>query len=239
VIQTKPMTQEHLNNRDIVYVLNASQFADLITPVIQEYNKEHKRGTLTPELVTKTFQTIWQERGRLAGIKFEVTPCPFTKEELADLEKKELRLGYLPTALATQESRHILGKMFPKMQSRSVQEGNGVANDGNPFGWFDYEVSVNAPHTKTTVDELMNKLGKAKRQLLSLNQYLIASQDSKLFKGQYLDEGNTRARVGSRSGSDLINAYIDPDGYLHVDWFLPRRDSYPDLGGRSSGVNRA
>lgn len=214
--------------------------ADLITSAVEEY----KKGPLTPELVTKTFQTIWQEREKLvpeelAGVKVKVSPCPLTKEELVNLEKKGLRLGYLPPALATQENRHILGKMFPKMQSASVQEGNSVTNDRTPSGWFDYEVSINALYLGTTETQLMDELGRAKRQLLSENQYIVAGQDSKLFTGRYLDEGSTWARVGSRRYGYLVYVFFHSDGSLDVPWFLNPRGSYPYLGGRSSGVNRA
>jgi len=212
-----------------------AQFADLISPAITEY----KKGPLSPELVTKTFQTIWQERGKLIGVKFEVSPCPFTREELVSLEEKGLRLGYLPKTLATQESRHVLGEMFPKKQSRSVQKGNAATNDYNPDGWFDYEMSISAPYLGTTEKQLMKKLGQAKRQLLNENQYIIASQDSKLFAGEYLDEGSTWARVGSRRGGALISSNFGSIGDLRVNWGLSPRDSSPSLGGRSSGVNRA
>lgn len=213
-----------------------AQSTDLINFAIAEY----KKSPLIPELVTKTFQTIWQERGKLlVGVKFEVTPCPFTQEELARLEERGLRLGYLPQALATQESRHTLGEMFPKMQSGSVQKGNAVTNDESPFGWFDYEASIDAPYLDTTEKQLMDKLGQAKRKLLSENQYIIAGQDSKLFVGKYLDEKSTFVRVGSRSGGDLVGVDFGSVGDLLVLWCLDPQRHDPSLGGRSSGVNKA
>lgn len=235
--------KRHPNLKDIslssVIAPVEMQSADLITSAVAEC----KKGPLTPELVTKTFRTIWQEREKLvpeelAGVKFEVSPCPFTIEELASREKKGLRLGYLPQVLATQENRHILSKMFPKMQSASIQEGNNVTNDQNPFGWFDYEASIDAPYLDTTEKQLVDKLGEKNRQLLSENQYIIAGQDSKLFVGEYLDEKNTSVRVGSCSEGHLVNACFSSDGSLDVRWDLGPRRSDPSLGGRSSGVNR-
>lgn len=208
---------------------------DLIISAVAEC----KKGPLTPELMTKTFQAIWQKRGESVGIKFDVSPCPFTKEELAGLEEKGLRLGYLPTALATRESRHILDKIFPKMQSASVQEGNSVANDRNPSSWFDYEAGIDALYLGTTEEQLLDMLNKANRQLLNENQYIVAGQDSKLFTGRYLDEGDTWVRVGSRLGGRLVGVHFYSDGGLSVRWSLYPRNSDPRLGGRSSGVNRA
>ena len=158
--------------------------------------KEYRSNPHTPELVTKVYQTIWQARGELIGAVYgvEMTPCPYTQEELKDLEQQRKRVGYLPLQLASQENRHILGKIFPKMGSYSIERNNLVTNDGNPSGWFDYEAGIDAPYLDTDEQQLTERIAEDKRKLLSLNQYIIASQDSKLLTGQYLDEGRTWTR---------------------------------------------
>ena len=198
----------------------------------------------TPELLTQTHQAIWQARGELVGAAYEVTPCPFTREEIADLEQRGMRLGYLPAAVATQEDRRVLGEMFPQMQSQSVKEGNLVTNDESPSGWFDYEASIDAPYLDTTEKQLRQRLAADGRKLLSENQYIVAAQDSKLFTGKYLDEYKldefwTWVRLGSRNDGRVVGAYFNSDGHLVVHWSLHAGHHYPNLGGRSSGVNRA
>lgn len=211
------------------------QDIDPLASVIEAYqNQPH-----TSELVTQTHQAIWQARGKLVGASFEVTPCPYTQEELADLEANGKRIGYLPAELATQQIRHKLGEMFPKMQSHSVQEGNSVTNDRNPSGWFDYEVAIDAPYLDTKEGQLMDKIKKDGRRILTLNEYIVAGQDNKLFTGQYLDETRTWVRLGSRSGGNVVYAYFHSDGRLSVYWRFESDDHYPDLGGRSSGVKKA
>lgn len=98
----------------------------------------------------------------------------------------------------------------------SVQEGNPVTNDYSPSGWFDYEASIDAPYLDTSEDQLLERTRKHGRKLLSLNQYIVAFQDSKLFTDHYLDEKSTWARVASRDGGRMVRARVSGDGYLNV-----------------------
>lgn len=151
------------------------------------------------------------------------------------MNEENLLVGYLPTELATQQSRHILDKMFPKIGSYSVKKDNFVTNDENPSGWFDYETEVGAPYLDTNEKQLIEGIAKEKRKLLSLNQYIVAGQDNKLLTGQYLDEKGTWVRLGSRSEGRVVFARFDRDGYLLVDWGLGSSHHRQNLGGRSSG----
>jgi len=202
---------------------------------VKQAVKEYRSRLHTPELVTRTYQAIWHERGKLIGMFFEVSLCPYTQEGIAALEKQGKRVGYLPTELATQQSRHILGKIFPKMESYSVKKDNFVTNDENPSGWFDYETEVGAPYLDTDEKQLIEGLAKGGRKLLNLNQYIVAGQDNKLLTGQYLDEKGTWVRLGSRSEGRVVFARFDRDGYLLVDWGLGSGHYRQNLGGRSSG----
>ncbi|MBI2012715.1 hypothetical protein HYS90_02175 [Candidatus Curtissbacteria bacterium] len=183
---------------------------------LQQSVEAYQNQPHTSELVTQTHLAIWQARGELVGATYEVTPCPYTQEELADLEANGKRVGYLPAELATQQTRHKLGEMFPKMQSNSVKEGNSVTNDENPSGWFDYESAIDAPHLDTKEGQLMDRIKKDGRTILSLNQYIVAGQDSKLFTGQYLDETRTWVRLGSRGGGRVVDAVFSGGGDLNV-----------------------
>ncbi len=211
----------------------AQQVIDPLASVVEAYqNQPH-----TPEFVTQTHQAIWQARGELVGETYEVTPCPHTQEELAERESRGIRVGYLPPELATQEARLKLGEMYPKMQSHSVhQEGNSVTNDENHSGWFDYESAIDAPYLDTKEGQLMDKIKKDGRRILTLNEYIVAGQDSKIFTGQYLDETTTWVRLGSRDDGRIVRADFSQGGYLHVGWDLRADYHNPGLGGRSSGV---
>lgn len=210
------------------------QDIDPLASVIEAYqNQPH-----TPELLIHVHQAIWQLRGKIVDMSFEVTQCLHTQEELAELKVSGKRVGYLPPELSTQQSRHILGEMFPEMGSPSVKEGNSVTNDEDPSGWFDYEANI-APYLDTNEKQLEDKVAKDGRKLLSLNQYIIASQDSKQFTGQYLDEVEIWVRLGSRFGGRVVQACFYRDGGLDVSWHRKPDDCSRILGGRSSGVKRA
>lgn len=201
----------------------------------REYQPKHH----TPELITKFYQTIWRARGESVDMVFEVCPCPFTQKELTALEQqRKRRVGYLPAELATQQNRHILGRMFPQMRSNSVQKNNLVTNDKNPYGWFDYEIEVDAPYLNTNEKQLIERLTEDGRKLLSLNQYIVAGQDSKLLTGRYLDEERTWTRLGSRNKGLIVSAGFYQGGSLEVIWFLESGGRGQRLGGRSSGAKK-
>lgn len=202
--------------------------------------REFKASPLTPELVTKTFQTIWQVRGESAGLEVVVAPCDRSAEELAELVKARRHIGYLPEQGMTQENRPLFAKMFPRLRSHSVQEENSVTNEANRFGWFDYEASVDAPYLDTTEDQLKERIAADGRLEMNVSEYIVAGEDSKLFTGKFLDQGNTWARLlGSRLGGEVVRAYFLSDGDLVVSWGLVPQGHGPGLGGRSVGVKSA
>ena len=210
----------------------AQNVVDSLALAIEAYKNQPR----TPELVTQTHQAIWQARGELIDETFDVPPCTYTQKGLEKLKKEGKRVGYLPPEVATQAGRHKLGEMYPEMGSYSVQEGNPVTNDYSPSGWFDYEVSINAPYLDTTEDQLLERTRENGRKLLSLNQYIVAFQDSKLFTDHYLDEKSTWVRVASRHDGRMVNALVNGDGYLLVLADLKPDVHFPNFGGRSSGV---
>ncbi|OGD92615.1 hypothetical protein A2697_00440 [Candidatus Curtissbacteria bacterium RIFCSPHIGHO2_01_FULL_41_44] len=215
-----------------------SEARDVVVPlvkVIEAYqNQPH-----TPELITQTHQAIWQDRGERVGTTYEVTSCPYTQEKLTDLEANGKRVGYLPAELATQQTCLVLGKMFPEMRNYIVQKDNRVTNNEDPFGWFDYEVAIKAPYLDTKERRLLDRIKKDQRTILSLNQYIAASQDSELFTRKYLDEVGTWVRLGSHYGGRIVCAQFGGDGCLQIRWDLEAGHHDPRLGGRSSGVKKA
>ena len=209
---------------------------DVLALAVRELNA----SSLTPELVTKTFQTIWQVRGESAGVEVVIPPCDRSAEELVELVKAGRRIGYLPEQVMTQKDRPLFAKMFPRLGSHSVKEGNSVTNEANRFGWFDYEASVDAPYLDTTEDQLRERITADGRLEMNVSEYIVAGEDSKLFTGKFLDHGNTWARLlGSRDDGEVVNAGFRSGGDLRVGWSLDPQYHNPNLGGRSVGVKKA
>jgi len=184
---------------------------NIITQVIEEFNK----GSLTPELATKTFQTIWQVRGESTGTKVIVPPCNRTAEELTERIKAGRRIGYLPEQAVTQK--------------------------GSRFGWFDYEARIEPPYVNTTEAQLRKIVASESERLkinllgMNLDEYIVAGNDSKLFTGRYLDEGPTMSRLlgGRCDDGKVAIAYFDPKGYLRIRSYFGSRANGPGLGGRT------
>lgn len=202
--------------------------------------KEFKTNPLTPELVTATFQTLWHVRGESVGVEVVVSPCDRSAQELAELTKAGRRIGYLPEQAGTQKDRPLLAKMFPQLRSYSVEEGNPVVNEANRSGWFDYEASIDAPYVNTTEDQLRKKVTEEARLGMNLNEYIVASEDSKLFTGKFLDQDSTWVRLlGSRRDGGVVSADFGSGGYVDVYSLLKSGNHDPFLGGRSVGVKKA
>lgn len=202
-----------------------------------------------PQALTRVHQMLWDQRAGSVQRQVAVTPCPYSADELAAMEQLGNRPGYLPAEFATQESRHLLSEIFPKLRSYAVLEDNVVTNDSNPSGWFDYETSVGCPYLHTTESELFDQVDADGRVLLNLNQYIVASLDSRVLTGQYLDEAGTWIRTGSRVGGRIASARFDGDemapglgdelpveGCLLIGYDLGSDDFGPSHGGRSSAV---
>jgi len=208
---------------------------DLLSQAVQEFKaKPH-----TPELITSTWQVVWQNWGERIGFNITVLALDRTQEELRELEKQGRGLAYVPEKLKSEGTRHVLGRIFPKMESDSVRVGSdyNVTNESRRSGWFDYEVRHKAPYLNTTDEQLKKEIASSGKEGMNLTEYIIASQFSKLTTGHYLDEKNWVLLLASRLGDGVVHARFSPVGFLNVGASLHR--PHPRLGGRSSGVKKA
>jgi hypothetical protein len=174
----------------------------------------------SPAAVTRLHEALWQERGARSGACYAVTPCPYSAAELAAFAAGGRQVAFLPPELATQSGRHRLGMVFPAMASYALLGDNPVSNDLSPSGWFDYESVGPVPYAGLAEDALLRRLAADGRTLLSLNQYIVATQDHHHFSGRYLDETTTWARVSSRFDGRLVAAVVEgraqPPGFVET-----------------------
>lgn len=207
--------------------------------LLEVATKEYKESPTSPEKVTAFWQAFWMENGKKVDILVSVPECPCTQEQLEDMRRKDKTPIYIPEELSTQKTRHLLGKMFPEMQSHSVKEGNGVTNEVQNFGWRSFDISVDAPYLKTNESQLEGVLTDSEEEKPTLDEYIIAGQANKLLVGRYLDEDTTVSRIlGSRSDGFVVGACFGSGGSLRVDSGLDPVAGDPALGGRgSSGVS--
>jgi len=213
---------------------------------------EPRGEELTPEHVTAVHQQLWAARGAAAGLRLTVPPCPYPAAELAELAQAGRRVGYLPPEVATRATRHLLGTVFPAMDCYSLQPDTEVENIGGRPGWFDYEAAIDAPYAGTSEAELLEEVRAEGRELLSMNQYIVAAQDSRAFTGHYLDERRTWPRIGIRVTGRIVCARFDGDEMAEglgdeppvAGSLLTGYDLHPDFrapytGGRTAGVARS
>jgi hypothetical protein len=115
--------------------------ADSIEKAVAEY----KSQPLTPELVDKTWQTLWTEWGKRIGETFVVPSCDRAAEELAQLQEENKAVLLIPDGV----DLIMLGKMFPRMKSWTVSERTTIIESGKG-GIIDIEMDSESPHRDTT-----------------------------------------------------------------------------------------
>ena len=162
-----------------------------------------------PEALTTFFDRLWRERARDLLGSDRVPPCPYSADDIREVERRGGRIGYLPPRLASRSGRHLLGLIFPEMRCFSLLADNQVDNEHDHAGWFDYACMVDAPMNGLDEADVRLQCDHDGTRLLTLNEYIVASQDHRLFTGSYLDEYRTWARIGSRLGDRLIAARFD------------------------------
>ncbi len=206
------------------------QSQDKVGKVVVEYNSQ----PLTPELVNKTWQTLWTEWGKRVGQTFEIPQCDRTSEELAQLKKENKAVLLIPDNV----DLIMLGKIFPQMQSRAVSEGTTVT-ESSKGGSIDTEMDLDSPNRDTTEFQAKDFLKQNGRNGQRLRTYIIGSQLSKLLTGHYFDENAYSRLPGSRNEARMVLAHFHSDGGLHVRWHLGPLHHDPDMGFRSEGVRKA
>jgi hypothetical protein len=204
--------------------------------ILEQATREYKNEPTNPEHLTQFTGAFWAEAGRKIKKDYVVSEFPLSAHEIKEKQEK----GYMPVFVPAEVSRVDLGKMFPKMGSWAVQEGNSAVDVVNNSGWLWIEASIDAPNLNTTQIQLKEKFRKERKQGQSLRSYIIGGQISKLLTDKYFDQGPTWSRLlGSCDGGGVLSADFDSDGYLDVNsgWVPEVCDG--SLGGRFEEVIKA
>lgn len=183
---------------------------------------QFKETTHNPEFLTAFFQRLWTIRQKQAGNEVLAGPlgpiesCPYTQEQIDQISEEGRRIGYIPHDLATDKKLPYLAAVFPSMHPSGISL-NSISNELNSSGWFDYDASENTPNTYTNETELRNLFASRGRDGMNLNQYIVASQDSKLLTGKYLEERRELNRLlGSSVNGNVIAGRFDTSGKLSL-----------------------
>ena len=208
---------------------------------IQEAIHEYQTQSLTPESVNRFWQILWQVGEELTGHQLPVPLCDRNPEELEELRKEGRGVLLIPDEITAPEGLAILGGIFP-MKSWFVRGGTTVVNDHNrnQGSCIDIEMSVDAPNTDTTEDDLKQRFKLEGRDSQRFAVYIVGSQFCKLLIGKYFDEGDTSSRLlGSKDKGQFIIANFNPSGNLEANSNLKAKDHNSHLGGRSEGKKKA
>lgn len=210
---------------------------DMESKLADEFN----HSPHTPETINSFFRTIWEDREKKLGIKkLTFFDCPYSQKEIQKLESEGRRIGYIPPELAEQENRHLMAIIWPELIDQSTSEKNDFTNENPYFGWFDYEATGDFCNPNLNEKQLGQLFEKEGRQGMNLNQYIIASQDSKLFTDHYLDENTWSRLLNTKFNGNSIDVCFGDRGRLIAYRHLESEFNDPRLGGRSIGrsINR-
>lgn len=197
-------------------------------PLVAEYQLNP-----TPEIAYAISQEIWRNiELRIAGL----LPAPLAPVlpldntlELRELRAAGLEIGFIPPEFDDPSIKGILLKgMFP-----NDERGEKSFTDKRiTTGWFDFEISREAPNSKKTADEMREFLARQGRAGMTVLEYKIASHYSKVLNSHYLDQKTSWTRLlGSNFGAQGVHAYTAAIG-AHV----IQQDRSPDLADHRIGV---
>lgn len=194
---------------------------------LEQATVEYRNKPTNPETLTKFMDAFWADAGQRIGKSIVVDKFPLTAKEIKERQKN----GEMAIFVPSEVSRVDLGKIFSKMGSWSVKEGNSVVDKVKNSGWLWIEASVGAPNRNTTERQLEDIFKKVGKQGQSLRTYIIGSQIGKLLTDKYFDQGWTWSRLlGSGYEGRVLNAGFYSGGDL-----LVRSDLSPELHGEGLG----
>jgi hypothetical protein len=139
--------------------------------------------------------------------------------------------------------------MFPRVRCYAAGPANQFPNAVAAEGWFDYNADIDAENLGTDEAQLAELVDRDGVRLLTLNQYIVASQDSLCLTGRYLDDTRTWTRVATTIDGKMVAARFDgPDmavglgdeepfeGALLVGYDIVPADRGPTLGARTTAA---
>lgn len=201
-----------------------------LTVSLEEVKREYRNSPTNPELLTQFYAAFWLDAGQRIGKGHVVSEFPLQSKEI----KERTKNGQMAIFVPANVNKVDLGRMFPKMGSWVVAEGNSVVDTINNSGWLWIESSVDAPNRNTTEKQLEDIFKKAKRQGQSLRTYIIGGQIAKLLTDQYFDQGPNWSRLlGSCRGGRVLDSRFHSVGSLYVYSHLHPGYHHEFIGGRS------
>jgi hypothetical protein len=206
---------------------------------------EYKIQPHTPELVSETWQTVWQAWGKRINQQFAVPSLDLSQKELRTIEKQGKMMVYIPEELAGHANIYSLGDIFSNIKMygwcSGLHDRQRIINEHSKGGWYDIEASSISPHKGITEKEEQALFKQQGRTGQRLNTYIIGSHFSREVTGNYFDSARySVSRLhGSRDtryGNAIVYANFLPYGYLYVSaaWFGERH--YPYAGVRSENA---
>lgn len=164
---------------------------------------------LSADQQTRLHRAIWAERVRHLDVSVLVTPCPYDDAELARLRDEGRAVGYLPHELSSHLTRDRFTALFPDLDCYAVPPANGFVNRVDVWGWFDYETSRESPWLGLDEAATLEAVSAAGQTMLTLDQYIVASQDQFLLTGHHLDDRRSWTRLATSYDGRLVAARFD------------------------------
>lgn len=191
---------------------NSSEYDSLtLESVIKEYSTESH----SPELITKTWQSLWKVWGNRAGLDISVPLLNKDRSEISEVEKSGNVFIFLPKEVETDEGRITLAKIFPHIAGTWRRNPGLQKNTYSNAGWIDIESSIASPNLGLTDTETIALFTSRQRKGQRLNTYIVGAQFSKLINGHYFDnldtEGTESLLMGTRLMGSIVNGLGEED----------------------------
>jgi len=213
---------------------------DLIRNRPDAYQRVRQAADAFKQLTDPTpgdYSDYWSERweafGTIIGADIPRARVDRSRDEVQELHGQGRKLVLRPEGITLAH----LGQIHTSLGSWATQPNSPVESDAR-FGYLDIEKSTKAPNLRTNVADLARIAQETGRHGMTLETYIIGSEDHFDLTGEYFDHGyQTWSRLpGSRRDGRVLHAYFYADGYLSASSTWTPDDRHDGIGGRFEGV---
>ena len=170
------------------------------------------------------------------GLDITVPPCARSRGEIQELQSQDRTVIFRREKLMISHLR----KIQQRLKSLIFVGENGIESEIR-IGWLDVENMTTAPHLSHTRENLARIAQTMGKYGMTIETYVIASQDHFDRRGEYFDQnGKTKSYLlGSRISSDTICAWCETSDkslpFVKVN-AEPSDNPYRGVGGRFEGI---
>lgn len=185
-----PRTEDY--SGPVVTMKFAEEPPPSIGPEQQDWRTQYERRFSDPNFQTQVWRNIWNEWTiNHKEVQAEVPSCPYTKDELRELQKSGVMPIFIPAEIEIAE----LTSLFPKLgleRILSYASKYYYYNTAHQNGWLDVERAATPLQVGESQRKVLQSLFAFQREEMTLRTYIVSSMFNRALTGNFFDESSVK-----------------------------------------------